>query len=226
MRRARFESMAPAISLALLLAAGTGPRARCLAAADDPPDLTGRWTLNTDQSEDARKKIADARESDRRAKGPIGGLGPIGPGPRGGGPMGGGPMGGRPTGTPTGGRSRGPDEDTRTSPFIAELMSPPKTLVIGTDGGEVTFDTGEETLLRLRPGGRKVKREAGSVEMKARWKDGELVVDAEHEDGDRMTTSYRVGSDRQSLYVTTKVQPVEGDDLEVRHVYDAAAPAK
>ena len=76
-------------------------------------------------------------------------------------------------------------------------MDPPKTLVIGEDGGEVTFDVGEETLLRLRPGGRKVKREGGAVELRARWKDGELVVDAEQEDGDRMTTSYRVSSDRQ-----------------------------
>ena len=51
---------------------------------------------------------------------------------------------------------------------------------------------------------------------------GVQVVDAEHEDGEKMTTTYRVSSDRQSLYVTTKVEPAEGDDLTVRLVYDAA----
>jgi hypothetical protein len=224
MRRAGFAATARAIPLALV--AGAWPCARPVQAADDAAAFSGQWTLNKDLSEDARKKMTDSREGGRK-KGPIDGLGPIGPGPRGGGPMGGGPMGGRPTGAPTGGpRTRAPEEGTRTGALIAEVMDPPRTLVIGEDGGEVTFDTGEETLLRLRPGGRKVKREGGTIELRARWKDGELVVDAEHEDGDRMTTSYRVSSDRHSLYVTTKVEPTEGDDLTVRFVYDAAPAAK
>ena len=71
---------------ALACAAGPGRRRR-------GRDFSGHWTLNKDQSEDARKKMADAREGGR-GKGPIDGLGPIGPGPRSGGPMGGGPHGG------------------------------------------------------------------------------------------------------------------------------------
>ena len=52
--------------------------------------------------------------------------------------------------------------------------------------------------------------------------DEQVLYHAEHEDGDKMTTSYRVGSDRQSLYVTTKVEPADGDELTARWVYDAA----
>jgi hypothetical protein len=106
--------------------------------------------------------------------------------------------------------------------MTSALTDPPKTLVIGQADGEVTFDTGDESVLRLRPGGRKVKREGGTVELKARWKDGELVVDAEHEDGPRLTTSYRVSSDRKELYVTSKTETPEGKEITLRRVYEAA----
>jgi hypothetical protein len=190
--------------------------------ADEPPDLTGRWQLNSDRSEDARKKMEEAREDDRRGRGGIGALGPIGPGPRGGGPMGGGPMGGRPTrGRPAGDRDRAPHDGTRVAGPLRELMDPPKVVVIAQTEGEVTFDTGDDSLLRLRPGGRKVKREGGAVDLRARWKDGELLVEAEHEDGQKTETSYRVTSDRQELHVTTELELPTGEKLEVHHIYDA-----
>jgi hypothetical protein len=195
------------------------------AVADEAtPDLSGRWTLNPERSDNARRKLAEAREAEGRgkSKGGIGGLGPIAPGPRGGGPMGTGPMGSRPTGSSSG-RGRQPDDATRSDGLEDALIDPPKVLVITQADGEVTFDTGEESLLRLRPGGRKVKREGGAVELKARWKDGDLVVDAEHEDGPRLTTSYRLSSDRQELYVTSKVETPEGEEVTLRRVYEAAA---
>lgn len=204
-----------------LLAAMAAPAG--VAAADETPDLTGRWQLNSDRSEDARKKMQEAHEDERRDRGGLGGLGPLGPGPRGGGPLGGGPVGGRPTrGRPPGGRIRPPDDGTRTAFPLAELMDPPKVLVITQTAGEVAFDGGQDSLLRLRPGGRKVKREGGAVEVKARWKDGELVVEAEHEDGGKTETTYRVTSDGQELHVTARAELPDGDKLVVRRIYDAA----
>jgi hypothetical protein len=205
--------MATAVLLSAALSAG--------AAADETPDLTGRWQLNQDRSEDARKKLAEAQE-DRRGRGGIGGLGPIGPGPRGGGPMGGGPMGGRPTrGRPPGDRDRTPDDGTRVTGPLRDALDPPKVLVIEQTEGEVAFDSGGDSLLRLRPGGRKVKREGGAVELRARWKDGELIVEAEHEDGQKAETSYRVTSDRQELHVTTRAEMPDGDELVLHRIYDA-----
>jgi hypothetical protein len=212
---------ARATILALAVGASPGGRAAVAAAADDGPDLAGRWTLNTERSEDARKKLEDSREDDRGKSG-IGGLGPIGPGPQGSGPMGGGPMGRRPAGVPRGGRSRGPDEGTRTGGLMEEFLDPPQTLVIAQEAGEVSFDIGEESLLRLRPGGRKVKREGGTVELKARWKGDELVVDTEHEDGSHLTTSYRTATDRQTLYVVATVETPDGDEHTVRRIYEPA----
>lgn len=197
-----------ALAAALALAPG--------ASADDTPDLSGRWKLDEERSDDARKKVQEAREGDRRGKGGIGALGPLGPGPRGGGPMGGGPMGGR----PLGGRPRLPDDATRAADPLSELMDAPKLLVIAQAAGEVTFDSGD-SVLRLRPGGRKVKRSGGAVELKGRWKDGELVVEAEHEEGPKTVTTYRVTSDRQELHVTTRIHG-ELDELVIRRVYDTA----
>jgi hypothetical protein len=200
-------------ALAMVLAvAGTS-------AADDTPDLSGRWKLNDERSDDARKKMQEAKEGAGRGKGGIGGLGPLGPGPRGGGPMGGGPMGGR----PLGGRPRLPDDATRTTGPTRELTDPPKMLVITQAAGEVTFDNGDETVLRLRPDGRKVKRNGGAVELKGRWKDGELVVEAEREEGPKTVTTYRVTSDRQELQVTTRILG-QVDELVIRRIYDAVPP--
>jgi hypothetical protein len=59
--------------------------------------------------------------------------------------------------------------------------------------------------------------------MKARWKDGELVLESERDDGPRVVTNYRVTSDRQELHVTSRVEgPL--DEVVIRRVYDAAAP--
>jgi hypothetical protein len=204
-----------AVSAALILLIPAVP----VGATNPSPDLSGRWKLNEERSDDARKKIEEAREGERRGKGGLGGLGPLGPGPRGGGPMGGGPMGGR----PLGGRPRLPDDGTRAAGPMSELTNPPKMLVITQAAGELTFDSGDDTVLRLRPDGRKVKREGGAVELKGRWKDGELVVEAEREDGSKTVTTYRVTSDRQELHVTTRLQGVL-DEVIIRRIYDAAPP--
>jgi hypothetical protein len=183
------------------------------ARADEAPDLSGHWKLNRERSDDARKKIERAREDDRRG---IGRLGPLGPGPRTGGPLGGGPMGRRPVGDP-GGRARGPGNPDGP---LGDVVSPAETLAITQAAGEITFDDGQD-VRRIRPDGRKVKRDGGAVELKARYKDGELVVEAEREEGAKSLTTYRVTSDRQELHVTTRFELPEGDEIEVRHIYDA-----
>jgi len=212
--------IATAAALTFVVVAAVPARAD----SDDAPNLAGRWKLNPERSDDAGKKMREAKDGDRRGKGGLGGIGPLGPGPRGGGPMGGGPVGGRPVGgRPPGARPRpgSPADGDAAGP--AELMNPPPALVITQQGGEVTLDGGGDHLLRVRPDGRKVKRDGGAVEMRARWKDGELVLETEREDGPRMVTTYRVTSDRQELHVTSHVEgPL--DDVVVRRVYDAAPP--
>jgi hypothetical protein len=184
-----------------------------MARAADAPALAGHWKLNRERSEDARKKIADLRDDDRRG---IGRLGPLGPGPRGGGPMGGGPMGRRPLGDP-GGRSRGPGNPDGP---LADVVNPPETLAITEEAGELSFDDGED-VRRIRPDGRKVKRQGGEVELKARYKDGDLVIETEREEGGKMVATYHVTADGKELHVDTQFELPTGEKLEVRHIYDA-----
>jgi hypothetical protein len=187
------------------------------AESDAAPNLVGRWKLNPERSDDVAKKMQEAKDAERRGKGGLGGIGPLGPGPRGGGPMGGGPMGAR----PMGGRPAAGKVADQATP--AELTSTPPTLVITQQAGEVTLDGGDDNLLRVRPDGRKVKRAGGAVEMKARWKDDELVLETEREEGPRVVTTYRVTSDRQELHVTSRAEgPL--DEVVIRRVYDAASP--
>jgi hypothetical protein len=183
------------------------------ARAGDAPDLTGYWKLNRERSEDARKKIADAREDDRRG---LGKLGPLGPGPRGGGPMGSGPMGRRPVSDPTA-RGRMPgDADVPGG----SVTSPPETLVIAQADGEITFDDGQD-VRRVRADGKKVKREGGAVELKARYKDGDLVIEADRDEAGKSVTTYHVTTDRKELHVTTHLELATGEQIEVQHIYEA-----
>jgi len=180
--------------------------------AGDAPDLPGHWKLNRERSDDARKKIAEVREDEKRG---LGKLGPLGPGPRGGGPMGSGPMGRRPVGDPSG-RARGPGNPDGP---LADVVNPPETLAITEEAGEIAFDDGED-VSRVRPDGRKVKRQGGEVELKARYKDGDLVIETEREEGGTSVATYHVTSDRKELHVTTDFELPTGEKLEVRHIYD------
>jgi hypothetical protein len=180
--------------------------------AGDAPDLSGHWKLNRERSDDARKKIADAREDDRRG---LGKLGPLGPGPRAGGPMGSGPMGRRPAGDP--GRAKLPGEPEVPADHVT---SPPETLAIAQAEGEITFDDGLD-VRHVRPDGRKVKRDGGAVEVRARYKDGDLVIEAQREEGGKSVATYHITADRKELHVTTEFELPTGEKLEVRHIYDA-----
>jgi hypothetical protein len=184
--------------------------------ADETPDLSGFWKLDRERSDDARKKIASAREEDRRG---IGRLGPLAPCYGSGGPMGGGPVGRRPVADP-GGRVRPPGGSDNP---LAHVMDPPATLAITQSGGEISFDDYQD-VRRLRPDGRKVKREGGAIEVRARYKDGDLIVEAEREDGDKSVTTYHVTADRKELHVTTEFELPTGEKVEVRHFYDSAEP--
>jgi hypothetical protein len=99
-------------------------------------------------------------------------------------------------------------------------VNPPDRLTITQAAGEIAFDDGDD-VRRLRPDGRKVKRQGGAVELKARYKDGDLVVEAERDEGGKSVTTYHVTSDGKELHVTTDFELPTGEKLEVLHIYDA-----
>jgi len=199
------------------------------AAPADPakssiPNLAGRWQLNRQLSEDARQKMREAMNQGRPRSGLMGGRRP-----RGGGS--GGPGGALPPEAFGGGNDREPDETTR------DLLEPPEMLTVTQTEGQVTIEDAEG-VVRLYTDGRKSKRENGLVEVRARWKGSELVVESKGADlpkagsGSRESPSKRIGAPKsvtvygldaakRQLLVTTHLEVPFGESVVVRRVYDA-----
>jgi hypothetical protein len=208
-----------AVALALTLPAGVA-RSEELAR----PKLTGRWQLNKELSEDARAKLAEARERGGRPGG--GGMG----GRPGGGGMGGGwpgGMGGRPGGGMGGGRpggmggGQGPEGPGAMR--MRALLDPPQTLIITGNDAELTLDGGDGVLVRLNIDGRRYKPEGGSIETKAQWKGAELLVETKATEGNgKTTTAYSLDAKAGRLQIVTRVEGPMGDPISVKRVYDPA----
>lgn len=197
--------------------------ARGRAAERPHPDLTGRWQLNVDESEDARAKLAEARSRAGRpgGGGPGGGMG--GPGGGGMGPGGGGtgPGGGGGRGGPGG---RGPDGSGGPpggSAMRALIDAPAMLTITGTDA-EMTFDGGDGELLRIHVDGKSYDREGGELKTRAEWKDAALVVVTTPKQGElKVTTTYVLRAEKRKLEVVSKISG--RTDVSIRRVYDAVA---
>jgi hypothetical protein len=188
------------------------------------PNLAGRWQLNRELSEDARQKMREAMNQGRPRSGLMGGRRP-----RGGGA--GAPAGALPP-EGFGGADReseGPSQD---------LLEPPELLTVTQTEGQVTIEDGQR-VLRLYTDGRKSKRENGLVEVRARWKASELVVESKGADlpkagsdsqrspsnrigAPKSVTVYALDAAKRQLLVTTHLEGPLGESVVVRRVYDVA----
>jgi hypothetical protein len=150
------------LSCALVFSAGLGgPRA--VHAGEKPgvaavtADLSGSWIFNPGLSDDARAKIREAME---RAAG------------AGGGRSAGSGAGGTRTGPPPGGM--GGDDDP--SGAMRAVLEPAEELTIAQSAAEIAMEEKFGEARHLHPDGRKYKTENGTSEVKASWKEGQLVV--------------------------------------------------
>ena len=200
-----------------------------LARAEEParPKLTGRWQLNKALSEDARAKMEAARgRGGDRGMPPGGGMG--GPGGGSGGPGGG--MGGRPGGTGGGrgggmsGERPGGREGGPGGMRVQALLNPPQVLTITGNDTELTFDAGDDVLVRYHLDGKKYKQEGGSLEVKAEWKRTELAIETKPTEGSgKVTTTYSLLPESGRLQIVTRLEgPRGGDPISVKRVYDPA----
>jgi hypothetical protein len=172
-----------------------------------PGDLSGTWKLDRERSDDPAQKLREGRDPSRRGSGGGGGF----RGRRGGGGFGG--HHGRPT--DEGEENGGTDffEDSRAFDLLAIVHRDPELRI--TDG------LGREHVLYTD--GRRVdeERSSGTTKIRAKWKDGRVVVATTPEHGAKITETYAVTADGFSLTVTTRVEG-RGRELEFRRVYDAA----
>jgi hypothetical protein len=196
----------------------------------ETPKLGGVWRLNTQlsdaprvggQGDDGFKPVA---EGGRRGGGmvPGGGVGGLG---RGGGVTVGGQRGDGP------GRGIDPEKLKAARELIEELMTPPAMLTIGDADGAVTFTEGDGRTRTYKTDNRKEKHQVtnATVETRARWEEGSLVIETDLGEGLKATQTYSVGADPRQLTVLTKLEGGPGRMSRQRPprrtVYDDATPA-
>ncbi len=164
-------------------------------------DLSGSWQLNGELSDDPRERMAEAGSG--RA-----GSGSAGQGGFGG--TGGGRAGGRSgRGGSGGGRGQFSEEDReRLRRFRETALTMAEKFTIAQSDSTVAFTFQGTSTLTLHTDGRKLKQESddlGKIEIKAKWNDGELVVERKM-DGGKITERYSHAQYSERLFVTTKVE--------------------
>ena len=201
-----------------------------------PPRTTivGAWKLNTDQSDDGRRKLEQAQtksqNSAARGGNPRTGAGSPYPGAGGGNPYPGGggntyPGGG---GGRQGGMNQISDADRAE---LRELTDPPEALSISErdpKGAEVdlTDDMGRKRVFLTD--GRKVAKsnDDSYQEIEAKW-DGRSLVSDENTSRGKFSRSFELAPNGQQLYETVRIDASAyggnhaGPQVYIQYVYDA-----
>jgi hypothetical protein len=197
---------------------------------DPRKTLAGFWKLNADQSDDAQKKLEEARQTRAGSAGGSGG-GPGGGGGRGGigfpYPGGGGgrngPYGG-------GGSGRGMGGDTSESTErMQEVVRPEYSQTIELQDAEVDSTNNHGDKLVFYTDGRKIqKSKDNSVqEISARWNGSQLVTDEKSPHGKKMSRTIELSSDGRQFYETWHIENGRsGSPIVIRYVYDAATEGR
>src|SRR5712664_2307354 len=178
--------------------------------------ILGAWKLNRDESDDARKKVQQARGAD----GGRGGRGGVRMGIPG---MGGGPYGGR-----RGGGGNESDEDRER---MQEFMNPSRALTVAEAKKDVEIDMfdDQERKSAFFTDGRKLQKTKGisTQEIAAHWDGNRLVTDEKSPSGRKISRTYELSYDGTQLYETLRLTRGRSDSqISIRYVYDQADARK
>jgi hypothetical protein len=215
------------LSGAVVLSAGfaAGPRP---ARGEDKPkapvtvDLSGRWMLDKERSDDAREKMREGKEG---RGGPGGGRPPTGPGGGGGGMGGPGGGGGGGMGGPPGGGGRmGPPPDTSDDAreSMRAIFDPAEELAIAQTEAEIAVDEKFGRMRRLHPDGKKYKTDNGAAETKTSWKEGKLQVETRRNLGGSVIETWELIPDRSRLILNIRIDGGFGPSVPLKRIYDRA----
>jgi hypothetical protein len=228
--------------------------------AGTPPaptlSLAGRWKLNVQKSDDARKMMREARQGRSGDASGRGGMPPGGPGGGMGGPRGGGRGGGGGRGPGGGGRPPGSAEngDDRRESMRAVFEAASELLVTPT-ANEVVILEKDGRLRTLHPDGNSYKSEGGTSETKTRWEGARLVVESKDSSGARIVETFALAStpaggssggggkaaneappdvaapgmsqaDPRTMTVTVRVEGTRMPSMTLTRIYDQVATAE
>jgi hypothetical protein len=171
--------------------------------------ILGDWKLNRDDSDDASKKMQDARG---------GGYG----GRRGG--MGG---GGYPGGHRGGYGGRGGESDDERQK-MQELLTPARAIALSMTGAEVDLTDDQDRKRAFMTDGRKLQKskDPNYQEIAAKFEGGRLVSDEKDPRGNKMSRTFELSYDGMQLYETLHMTVGRNNaPLVIRYIYDQAEAA-
>ena len=181
-------------------------------------NLAGTWRLSTDDSDDPRKKLQQARGS--------GGTGQGGGGRRSGG-MGvgwpGGGMGGR---GGTGGRGGGGESDSDRQKMEL-FLQPAQQLTVAQKEPEIDVTDDEDRKYILYTDNRKVEKskDASHQELTAKWDEYRLTAEGKDPLGNKYQRSYEVLEGNRQLRETLFLKVGRNQtEISIRYVYDLVSP--
>lgn len=226
------------------LAASLGSVAR----AADKAQLTGYWSYNATQSDDADRKVHEAQINntmgvdDARGGGanPTAGTaapgGGIGDGVGGGYPTIGGLGGGRGGmgGMGGGGMGRGGRQGTRGPEVTSEewdrLAANPKYLRIDQHSDEIVINNDSDQTQTFYPDGKKHDEkdvDGKKITTKGGWENDNFVAETKLSRSQKIIETYRLSDNGKQLFVTTRFEDSAlNGPVSIRRVYDAGkAPA-
>jgi hypothetical protein len=182
-----------------------------------PPRTTilGAWKLNRDESDDARKKMQDARGSNSG--------GGYGGGGRRGGVGIGWPGGGGTYGGHRGGQGGESDDERQKMP---ELFSPPSVITLSMTGAEVDLLDDQNRKRAFMTDGRKLQKskDENYQEIAAKWDGKRLVTDEKNPHGGKMSRTFELSYDGRQLYETLNMTTGRSNTpVVIRYVYDITA---
>ena len=204
-----------------------------------PPrtSIAGAWKLNTDESDDGRKKLQQAQSKGQGNGGNgnprMGGGGNPYPG-QGGGQGGGNPYPGQGGGgNGGGGRRAGPNQPSDMDPgTMRDLTDPPETLSIvqkDPKGLEVDLTDDRTRKISFFTDGRKIEKSKDDMyqEIGAKWDGRSLVTDEKTPRGSKFSRTYDLAPNGQQLYMTVRMDagayggPKSAPQMYIQYVYDA-----
>lgn len=180
-------------------------------------NLAGTWKLNTDDSDDPRKKLQQAHGGGR-------GQG----GGRSGGGMGGGwpGMGGH---GGYGGRRQGGGESDEDRQKMLLFLQPAQQLNIAQKEPEIDINDNSDRKVTAFTDGRKIEKskDPSSQQFDAKWDEYRLVMEGKDPRGNKYERSYEVLDGNQQLRETLFLKVGRNNtEISIRYIYDLVSKPK
>src|ERR1700683_186941 len=191
-------------------------------------NLNGSWKLNSDQSDDGREKVREAKNAQTNGNGGNGGNGGSG---RSGGGVGfpGGGVGFPGSGGGGGvygrhGAGNGSDiESADDRAHTQELIDPPVTIHLAQKENEFDLADDSGNKREFYTDGRKLtkSKDLSDQEIAAHWEDIRLVSDEKTSHGNRISRTFEPQPGGKKLVETVRIESNRNQSaVEIRYVYD------